>query len=204
MEELTEAASLAVQAAPQAAADTFGEMPAWLRDEEETVTGAQRGTVLHKVMQYLPIRSDWTAATVRRQLGDWEVAGLFTPEETKLVYVPAVLAFCQSDLGQRLAVADEVHREYAFTALFSGGEYLPDPGADEEILVQGVLDCIFREKGQWIIVDYKTDRLEDDEDFRQRYAIQLALYKRAVEQIAGVTVGGVYIYSFHLQHAIEC
>lgn len=184
--------------------DSFDQLPPWLQEEEETTSGAKRGTILHKVMQYLPVRPDMTAADLRQHIARWEIDGIFTDTEAKWVYVPAVLAFCQSDLGKRMAQASEVRREYPFSVLFSGGTYLPDIEEGEEILLQGVVDCLFREGNQWILVDYKTDHLDTEDDFRKRYAVQLALYKRAVEQISGVRVDQVYIYSFHLNTSIDC
>ena len=42
-----------------------------------------------------------------------------------------------------------------------------------------------------------------EDAFRKRYAVQLALYKRAVEQITGRPVSETYIYSLHLQKEIR-
>ena len=73
---------------------------------------------------------------------------------------------------------------------------------ENAFLIQGVIDCLFREDDGWVLVDYKSDRLESDRDFKERYAIQLDLYKQAVEQITGIPVRETYIYSFHLQREI--
>ena len=70
-------------------------------------------------------------------------------------------------------------------------------------MIQGVIDCLFREDDAWILVDYKSDRLERADAFRRRYAVQLALYKRAVEQITHWPVKEMYIYSLHLQKEIR-
>lgn len=70
-------------------------------------------------------------------------------------------------------------------------------------MIQGVIDCLFREYDGWILVDYKSDLLEREDAFRKRYAVQLALYKRAVEQITGRPVSETYIYSLHLQKEIR-
>jgi ATP-dependent helicase/nuclease subunit A len=200
--ELVEETELAAAVIPVEAEDVFGQVPPWLADGEEAATGAQRGTALHKVMEHIDVASAVTVQAVRDQLAQWQAGGLFTPDEAALVYAPAVRDFCQSPLGRRMAQADEVHREYPFSALFEGNEYLPPVEAGERILIQGVIDCLFREGGQWVIVDYKTDHLDDAEAFRRRYAVQLALYKQAVEQIGGRPVSDVYIYSFHLNKEI--
>jgi ATP-dependent helicase/nuclease subunit A len=136
------------------------------------------------------------------EMARWEADGLFTAEEKKWVHRSKILAFCQSDLGQRMAQSPEIRREYPFSVLFTGGQYLPDLERDERVLVQGVVDCLFREDDKWVLVDYKTDRLEKEKDFCKRYAVQLALYKRALEQISGADIKDVYIYSFYLNTTI--
>ena len=53
-----------------------------------------------------------------------------------------------------------------------------------------------------MLLDYKTDRLYREEDFENRYRIQLDYYKKALEQITEKRVKEIYIYSFTLEKAI--
>ena len=207
-DELQDEADLSVPAAaviPTAPgeADAFAALPPWLAGEEAAVSGAQRGTALHKALQYITPAADQTTATLRREIDAFVRQGLLSREEAKLVYVPVLAAFCQSDIGRRMAESPELHREYPFTVLLAGGDPLPETEKGEQILIQGVIDCLFREDDAWILVDYKSDRLETADAFRSRYAVQLALYKRAVEQITHRPVEETYIYSLHLQQEIR-
>ena len=183
--------------------DAFAALPPWLAGEEAAVSGAQRGTALHKALQYITPAADQTTATLRREIDAFVRQGLLSREEAKLVYVPVLAAFCQSDIGRRMAESPELHREYPFTVLLAGGDPLPETETGEQILIQGVIDCLFREDDAWILVDYKSDRLETADAFRSCYAVQLALYKRAVEQITHRPVEETYIYSLHLQQEIR-
>lgn len=207
-DELQDEAALSVPAAaviPTAPGedDAFAALPPWLAGEEAAVSGAQRGTALHKALQYITPAADQTTATLRHEIDAFVRQGLLSREEAKLVYVPALAAFCQSDIGRRMAESPELHREYPFTVLLAGGDPLPETETGEQILIQGVIDCLFREDDAWILVDYKSDRLETADAFRSRYAVQLALYKRAVEQITHRPVEETYIYSLHLQQEIR-
>lgn len=207
-DELQDEAALSVPAAaviPTAPGedDAFAALPPWLAGEEAAVSGAQRGTALHKALQYITPASDQTTATLRREIDAFVRQGLLSREEAKLVYVPVLAAFCQSDIGRRMAESPELHREYPFTVLLAGGDPLPETETGEQILIQGVIDCLFREDDAWILVDYKSDRLETADAFRSRYAVQLTLYKRAVEQITHRSVEETYIYSLHLQQEIR-
>lgn len=207
-DELQDEADLSVPAAaviPPAPGedDAFAALPPWLAGEEAAVSGAQRGTALHKALQYITPAADQTTATLRREIDAFVRQGLLSREEAKLVYVPVLAAFCQSDIGRRMAESPELHREYPFTVLLAGGDPLPETETGEQILIQGVIDCLFREDDAWVLVDYKSDRLETADAFRSRYAVQLALYKRAVEQITHRPVEETYIYSLHLQQEIR-
>lgn len=207
-DELQDEAALSVLAAaviPTAPGedDAFAALPPWLAGEEAAVSGAQRGTALHKALQCITPAADQTTATLRREIDAFVRQGLLSREEAKLVYVPVLAAFCQSDIGRRMAESPELHREYPFTVLLAGGDPLPEAETGEQILIQGVIDCLFREDDAWILVDYKSDRLETADAFRSRYAVQLALYKRAVEQITHRPVKETYIYSLHLQQEIR-
>lgn len=193
----------ALAAAPPAitpeAEDAFSTPPAWLAETAAEVSGARRGTALHKALQYITPGKTATYASLRRELADCVQKGLLSSEESQLVYLPGLLHFAHSDLGRRMAEAAEIHREYPFTVLLSGGGLLPEVEAGEKILVQGIIDCLFREKGGWVLVDYKSDRLETAAGFWDRYRIQLRLYQQAVEQITGLKVKETYIYSLHLE-----
>jgi ATP-dependent helicase/nuclease subunit A len=68
---------------------------------------------------------------------------------------------------------------------------------DEKILIQGVIDAFFEEEDGLVLLDYKTDYVEDVEEFKKKYVIQLKYYKRALEKITEKKVKEVYIYSFH-------
>ena len=78
---------------------------------------------------------------------------------------------------------------------------------DEMILVQGMIDAWFEEADGLVIVDYKSDRVEKEtgaEVLKERYAVQLDYYRRALEQSTGKRVKECRIYSFSLGRDIVC
>jgi len=74
---------------------------------------------------------------------------------------------------------------------------------NEKILVQGVLDCAFKENGEIVLLDYKTDKVKDENELISRYSGQLMMYKKALEITMGKTVSQTYLYSFILDKEIE-
>ena len=73
-----------------------------------------------------------------------------------------------------------------------------DDSDKESIIVQGAVDCAFEENGSIIIIDYKTDNIDDMSQLNDRYNKQLKLYKAAMEKCTGKCVNELLIYSFKL------
>ena len=96
-----------------------------------------------------------------------------------------LVSFFASPVGVRLMASDCVQREWAFT-------YRRETADGQVQLVQGVIDCCFMENGQWVLVDYKTDR--DAKGAIERHRGQLALYADALHTITGVPVSGRILY----------
>ena len=84
--------------------------------------------------------------------------------------------------------------------LFFGKEY---EDVKDTILVNGIIDCYFIENNQVILLDYKSDRIYDEEELKERYRIQLQLYKIALERALGLPVAETYIYSFAMGKEIS-
>ena len=164
-------------------------------------SGARWGTLMHEVMQWLPLQS-YTRPSLRQALDSLALQGYLTDEERKAISEKRIYDFFQSDLGQRLLTAQRVERELPFSMLFPANRVYPEMLDGEDLFLQGIIDTAFLEDGAWVLVDYKTDRL-DEEALVDRYRIQLMLYKEALERLTPYPVKEVYIYSFRLERAIS-
>ena len=72
------------------------------------------------------------------------------------------------------------------------------------MLVQGIIDLYYINKeNELILVDYKTDFLQSEQELIDKYKIQLELYKKALEEALGKKVCHIYIYSTYLGKEIE-
>ena len=163
-------------------------------------SGARWGTLMHEVMQWLPLEN-YTRPSLRQALDSLALQGYLTDEERKAISEKRIYDFFQSDLGQRLLTAQRVERELPFSMLFPANRVYPEMLDGEDLFLQGIIDTAFLEEGSWVLVDYKTDRL-DEEALVERYRIQLMLYKEALERLTPYPVKEVYIYSFRLERAI--
>ena len=163
-------------------------------------SGARWGTLMHEVMQWLPLQS-YTRPTLKQALDNLALQGYLTDEERKAISEKRIYDFFHSDLGQRLLTAERVERELPFSMLFPANRVYPEMLDGEDLFLQGIIDTVFLEEGAWVLVDYKTDRL-DEEVLVERYRIQLMLYREALERLTPYPVKEVYIYSFRLEKAI--
>lgn len=164
-------------------------------------SGARWGTLMHEVMQWLPLQG-YTRPSLRQALDTLALQGYLTDEERKAIGEKRIYNFFQSDLGQRLLIAQRVERELPFSMLFPANRVYPEMLDGEDLFLQGIIDTAFLEDDAWVLVDYKTDRL-DEEALVERYRIQLMLYKEALERLTPYPVKEVYIYSFRLERAIS-
>lgn len=179
----------------------FGRKPMAIADAEEIVTGAQWGTLMHEAMQWLPVKK-YTQKSMTDMLDSLQAEGKFSDEERSLLSDRSLYGFFNSDLGQRLIASKRVERELPFSMLFDGNRVYPDVENGERLFLQGIIDTAFVEDGQWVLVDYKTDRVKSGDELIRRYKIQMDLYKEALERLTNMPVKASYIYSFRLHEAV--
>ena len=198
---ITEASDVTVSS-DELANSVFGRKPQALQSEEDVLTGAQWGTLMHEAMQWLPL-AQYTQASLTKELDTLVMKGTFTEEERNLLSDTSLYKFFSSDLGKRLINAKRIERELPFSMLFDGKRVYDTLEDGENLFLQGIIDTAFEEDGEWVLVDYKTDRVKSGEDLIKRYKIQMDLYKEALQRLTGMPVKACYIYSFRLHDAIS-
>lgn len=153
--------------------------------EDIHLTAAETGTVLHRVMQLLPLQpmSPDEIADAIRHLADREL--ISTAQWEAVVKDSLITAFFESDLGKQiLRHSDRVEREVSFTMRKDG------------YIVDGQIDLIYSDGENWHIVDFKSDRTIQPE----RYHVQMALYREALEKARVIHVDSVHL--FWLRHGV--
>lgn len=171
--------------------------PAWMG--EKGMTPAGRGTALHEFMQF----ADFNAALAdpKAELERLVAQAYLTPEQAAAVDLNRVSAFVKGELGRRVLASPRVERERRFTAVIPASMARPDITAEDTVILQGAVDCIFEENGVLNIIDFKTDRVKTTDELWELYAPQLRLYAAAMEEVMGMKVGEMILYSTHLNEA---
>ncbi|HEY8346500.1 MAG TPA: helicase-exonuclease AddAB subunit AddA, partial [Symbiobacteriaceae bacterium] len=172
--------------------------PRFLQEGRTSLTPTERGTVVHLVLQHLDLTRPLDEADVAAQVASLVDRQMLTPEQAAAVNAASIARFFASPLGQRIRrQPDKVRREFSFTLAIPAGEVYtdlpPEIAEGERVIVQGMIDLLLEEADGFVLVDYKTDR-RDPEEAARRYAIQVALYRRAVEEILGRPVKEAYLH----------
>ena len=181
--------------------------------QEKSLTPAEKGTITHLVMQHLDLHAEVTVEKIQQLMADLIHRELLTEEQQVAVDPQIIVDFFQTEIGQRLKSARTVHREVPFTMSLPAKEAYPDwREGEEDVLVQGVIDCLFEDEQGLVLLDYKTDaitgRFQNGFEgaktiLADRYRTQLQLYTRAIEGILNKTVTSRYLFFFDGAHLLE-
>ncbi|WP_053220394.1 helicase-exonuclease AddAB subunit AddA [Virgibacillus senegalensis] len=172
--------------------------------QEKQLTAAERGSAMHAVMQHLPFNRTWQKNALAEFVQGLVTKEILTQEEADVIDIDAIERFFTTEIGRRAIEASEVTREVPFSISINAKEVYADwqEETDEQVLVQGVIDCIIPDGDGWIILDYKTDSIDGEvtaemqQRLKSRYQVQLDLYARALEQIWKQPISNKYLYFF--------
>ena len=165
--------------------------PAEEEREDTPVRGARGGTAFHEVVARADLSELATDAGRKEVLHRLAVQGILTEAEEKAFPMSWLQQFGASALCRRMRSSSSLLREESFLCGFTPQELhslvphfqVPEEADEDElIIVQGVIDAAFLEDGQWILVDYKTDRYFSAETLAM-YQTQLAIYGQALGRI---------------------
>jgi len=184
-----------VSAEHSAADEADWPRPDFMREQKKGLSPMERGTIMHTVMQRLDFQGDISYQGIKKQVSIMEEKGILPEGTAKTVYIKGIQSFFATEIGQEILNASAVYRELPFSRMLKAKKFYPDVQDDELVFTQGVIDLLAETAaGELVLIDYKTDRLADEDRIRQRYQIQLDLYRNAVEEILGRKVNKTYLY----------
>ena len=167
------------------------------------LTPAQRGTAIHDFMQFCDLAR--AKEDPEREIARLTREEYISKAQADSIDRSALSAFFSSEAAERMLSAPQCLREYRFAVLLPAGEAFPEAQGDaarEPVILQGAFDCVLLEDDGAVIIDYKSDRIDDAQELADRYREQLRLYREAVPRIFSLPVKTSLIYSFHLGKSI--
>ncbi len=172
---------------------------------ERALSAAERGTATHLALRYIDLAAAAEEGGARRELERLLAEGRLTPEEAAAVDAAAIARLARSQTGRLITNAPRVLREFPFSVLCPAGKFIPGAPEDEEVLLQGVVDCCLLDEDGATVIDYKTDRV-DAAGAAQRargYLPQLEAYAWALSRVTGKAVRRRIVYFLSCGAAVE-
>lgn len=166
----------------------------------QSLTPTDRGAAMHKFMCCADFKN-LAQNGIYPELNTLIQKGFLNNNEAKVLSITALEKFVKSDLFERISNSSKLLREHRFSVKIPPSminESLSNSESENFIVTQGAIDCAFLENGEYIIVDYKTDKAANISELFDKYSKQLEIYKYALEHAQGIKVKELIIYSFYL------
>lgn len=170
-------------------------MPDFVK-KDKPLTGAERGVATHLVLQYMDFEKSGSLTEIDSEIARLREERFISEREAQAVDAKAIKRLFDSPLGRRMLRAEKKLREFKFSILCDA-ERVFRKAAEEQVLLQGVVDCCIEENGELVIIDYKTDNVRTEEDIAERsrlYTGQLEAYADALERIYSMPVKECVLY----------
>lgn len=170
--------------------------------QNEKLTGAQKGTLMHMCFQKLDVSKNYDINDIKELISELAKREIISEEESKIININNLYEYTKSELWKELKHAKKIYKEQPFYINIKSDEIYKDE-SEENILVQGVIDLFYiNENDELILVDYKTDYVENAQQLIDKYNKQLELYSIALEKSLKRKVDKKCIYSVKLNELI--
>ena len=129
---------------------------------------------------------------------------LFRSEIYDLFDVSVFLRFINSDIYEEMKNAfanNRLYRERQFIITMPADRIIKD-GDKEPILMQGIMDAYYEDDDGIVLIDYKSDIIKSMDELKDKYEIQLDIYKYTLEKLYKKEVKA-FIYSTRFGKCIE-
>ena len=179
-------------------------MPKFLLNKDKEHLATEIGTATHMFMQFCDF-SKLQESGYEAELTRLTENHFISKETASLINGDYIKAFVTSDLFKSMLNAKEIKREFRFNLMMDACDLSSDKELkSKQVLVQGILDCVYEtQDNELILVDYKTDKVSDVLELKDRYEFKLSYYKKACEMMFERPISRVIIYSLPLARSIE-
>lgn len=183
--------------------------PALLGHEKIESPGALRGQATHRFLALCDlIKLSRGECKLSEELTRLVEKNLLTTQQAGLIDLHQIAWFLNGELGARMRQTHEsLFREKPFTVKLNTNEVSPEAPTNDLIILQGVVDLLFKEDGKWILVDYKTDYCGEANSrlahLIESYTPQMQLYQLAVERALGEPISECWLVFLQGQTLIK-
>ncbi|HEK4626714.1 helicase-exonuclease AddAB subunit AddA [Clostridioides difficile] len=190
--------------------------PLFIQNEEERekISGTERGTIVHLVMEVLDLKNVSSVNDIKSQIRGFVSKGIITEKQASIVNPYKIYKFFASNIGKRMLNAEIINREKSIYAQVNMKDiYIYEKLINnddkkfydnESVMLRGIVDAYFEEDNQIVLVDYKTDFVNEENinQIIEKYKKQLDLYADIIETLTGKSVKEKCIYLFGVDEAV--
>jgi ATP-dependent helicase/nuclease subunit A len=181
-------------------------VPNFIRGKEPELTGTDRGTLYHKVLELLDLTKVTTREDMINELEVLVQLGKLKAEDLKKLKLDYIYRFTTSNVAKRMRQAQmtgKLYKEKQFVIGIKASDVMKELQSDELILIQGIIDVFFEENNELVLLDYKSDIVTEEAVLIKRYKVQLEYYRKALEQMLKLPVKEMILYSLPLGKEIR-
>lgn len=179
--------------------------PKFLRKTKKNVIeGKERGTIIHSILELFEIvpyseliylKEEDKKEIIKRFLNNLEINGIYTKEELEIVDISILKDYMDTNIYKYLSKSIEensnikIYKEKTIYLKLDKKDieileikYGLKEQLEEGQILQGVLDLyiVDEDKREIYIVDYKTDKILNEEYYKERYNIQIGIYEYSI------------------------
>lgn len=158
------------------------------------------GTIYHNILEHIKFKNynfnefdDEIQLLIHR--------GKIKQDEIKLVNLAKIYNFFKDPIYLNKIMGSKYKKEYSITFTSKISDINPMIKSNDEVVVDGIIDLVCLLNDEIIIIDYKSDIVDNERELIKRYKKQLDLYEYALSN--GNEKITKYIYSFHLSKFIK-
>ena len=172
-------------------------LPSTLQKEKTKISAAKKGTLTHYILQYIDIYNIKTKEEIKEYVNNKFKNLNMVEDVEEIIDIEGIYNFLNSN------IVDEI-KKLPKENLKREQEFIFQDKNISNSQIQGIIDMYYIKKNDKItLIDYKTDKLNNEEEFIKKYEIQLDIYKKSLEKLTKKEVDEVYIYAFNLNKYIK-
>lgn len=179
--------------------------PKFLRkNAKNVIEGKERGTIIHSILELfeivpysklLDLKDKDKEEIIKNFLDNLEINGIYTKEELEIVDISILKDYMDTNIYKYLSKSIEknsnikIYKEKTIYLKLDKKDieileikYGLKEQLEEGQILQGVLDLyiVDEDKRKIYIVDYKTDKILNEEYYKERYNIQIGIYEYSI------------------------
>ncbi|MPM23592.1 ATP-dependent helicase/nuclease subunit A [bioreactor metagenome] len=190
--------------------------PLFIQESEakNKISPQERGTIVHLVMEVLDLNKINTIDEIKVQIKDLIKREIISEKQSLVINPFKIYKFFKSNIGKRALASHFIKREQSiYSQIKMNDIYLNNEDIqnnretyeEESLMLRGIIDLYFEEDDEIVIVDYKTDYIDEDnkQEVINRYEKQLDLYAEALNKLTGKNVKEKYLYLFNIDEEVK-